>query len=207
MKIQAMSIPQLSEHKCAVDRQPLTWFCRIRRAYVCFLPRSTTNREPLHEKTRQGIHQVESRYGEHAPLAMSEPLNRKKMSRQAMKELEALREWLSRARFEPLGNENCQFCSDNEGLIEHSSKLLACFEDEPGATETRITALRFEKGEASIPVKEGSAVDVVPMSITSETASIGGESVDPGYIVRLSKETPVEPVFDCLLLLRQGLAG
>lgn len=70
------------------------------------------------------------------------------------------------------------------------------------AAEIRITAIRFGT-PATVPVKVGSSVDLIPLSITSGTPSVANQPLKIGQYVRLSEAAPVEPGFVCLLLLAQ----
>jgi hypothetical protein len=68
------------------------------------------------------------------------------------------------------------------------------------AAEIRINAIRFQQ-PATVPVKEGSTVDLIPVHIIDGTPSVSNEMLEIGHYVHLTEEAPVQPAFYCLLLL------
>jgi hypothetical protein len=72
------------------------------------------------------------------------------------------------------------------------------------AAEIRITVIRFCES-ATVPVKAGSSIDLIPVYIISGTPSISKDKLPlaVGQYVHLTAAAPVEPGFICLLLLSQ----
>jgi len=111
-------------------------------------------------------------------------------------------EWLRNASFRTF--ENYEICADNEEVVTRSEEFFQHFEpsSKSSANEIRIVAIRF-KTSATVPVKAGSIVDLIPVCIISKTPSISGKVLEIGQYVQLTGAALVEPEFCCLLLLSQ----
>jgi len=127
----------------------------------------------------------------------------------AKAELEACGEWLRKeAKFEPFSSISGEYdvCVDNDRLAEISGPFMKHFQssmkDSETVDEIRITAIRFNH-RATVPMKPGSYVDLIPVSIISGTPSISSKGLELGQYVHLEEATQVEPAFICLLLLSQ----
>jgi hypothetical protein len=146
------------------------------------------------------------------------------LTEEAKEALTPLGKWLSKnTRWRAF--ENYELCDDNDGLVSNAhefidlftptvkvQRLWLCYNShirlilflkQSSAAETRLTAIRFQKA-ATVPVKVGSTVDLIPVKIISGTPSISNEELKVGQCVHLTKEAHVQPAFYCILLLSQS---
>lgn len=111
-------------------------------------------------------------------------------------------EWLVNASFRNF--ENYEICDDNKEVVARTQDFFQHFEpsSKSSASEIRIVAIRF-KNPATVPVKAGSIVDLIPVYISSNTASISDKRLEVGNYAQLTGAAQVQPEFCCLLLLSQ----
>jgi len=116
--------------------------------------------------------------------------------------------WQEKNQFKRIGDDasgQYDVYSDNEGLVEITGSLVKSMKglmEDSDAAEIRITAIRFSES-ATVPVKAGSSVDLIPVYMISNTASISKKKLELGQYVHLTAAAPVEPGFICLLILSQ----
>ncbi|ESZ93436.1 hypothetical protein SBOR_6178 [Sclerotinia borealis F-4128] len=125
------------------------------------------------------------------------------LSEEAKKAAIACGEAINSLKYRPF--ENYEICDDPANLVNASEDFLKIFV--PSITTrpfpSRVNALRITSGSAIVPVKPGASVELVPVFIICGTASILDTKLNLGDFIHLTKDTPVEPAFCCLLLLAQ----